>query len=62
MAKSFGRASVRACCSASGGTLPIPTPDKVMPVLRKVEAFTLIVSPVIAPIWTNRVAWKCADG
>ncbi|SKV36841.1 Uncharacterised protein [Mycobacteroides abscessus subsp. abscessus] len=41
---------MRACCSASGGTLPIPTPAKVMPVLRKVEAFTLIVSPVIAPI------------
>jgi hypothetical protein len=57
-----GRPSVRARCSASGGTLPIPTPCSVIPVLRNVAASMSMLAPVIDPTWMKRVAWKWADG
>ena len=46
----------------SGGTLPIPTPEMTMPLPRRMPAGSVIVGPAIEPIWTNRVAWKCAAG
>jgi hypothetical protein len=57
MANSRGRASVRIRAMTSDGTLPSPTPDMVMAVLRRIPAARLVVGPAIEPIWTNRVAW-----
>ncbi len=57
MANSLGSASVRIRARTSGGTLPSPTPDMVMAVLRRMPAARFMVGPAIEPIWTNRVAW-----